>query len=58
MLKQTARFACLALLLFAASAPPLNANATSIQLDGPEPYPPMPPTCKPSPLPCQLGGVR
>lgn len=43
MLKQTARFACLALLMFAASASPLTANATSIQFDGPNPYPPVPP---------------
>jgi hypothetical protein len=43
MLKHTARFACLALLLFAASATPLTANATSSQFDGPTPYPPIPP---------------
>jgi hypothetical protein len=44
MLKHTARFACLALLLFAASANPLTANAISSQFDGPTPYPPVPPT--------------
>jgi hypothetical protein len=59
MLKHTARFACLALLMFAASATPLTANASSSQFDGPEPYPPIPPaTCAPLPLPCQLGAVR
>ncbi|HEY4676208.1 MAG TPA: hypothetical protein VIJ01_03555 [Candidatus Angelobacter sp.] len=42
MLKQTARFACLALLMFAASATPLTANAT--QFDTPLPMPPMPPS--------------
>ena len=41
MLKQTARFACLALLMFAASATPLTLNAA--QLDTPFPPPPMPP---------------
>jgi hypothetical protein len=61
MLKQTVRFACLALLLFAASAAPLIANATianatSSRFDGPDPYPPMPPTtCAPLPLPCYVG---
>ena len=40
MLKQTVRFACLALLLFAASAPPKTANATSTQFDGPSPVSP------------------
>ena len=43
MLKQTARFACLALLMFAASATPLTAKSTSSQFDGPNPYPPLPP---------------
>jgi hypothetical protein len=37
MLKQTARFAVLALLM-AASATPLTAKMTSTQFDGPEPY--------------------
>ena len=40
MLKHTARFACLALLMFAASATPLTANASSSQFDGPNPYSP------------------
>ncbi len=53
MLKQTVRFAALALLMFAASATPLTANATSTQFDGPSPYPPVPPaSCVPS-APCQ-----
>jgi hypothetical protein len=57
MLKQTVRFACLALLLFAASAPPLTANATSsIQFEGPEPYPVPPTSCMP--MPCQVGLAR
>lgn len=57
MLKQAARFASLALLLFAASASPLTANVTSIQFDGPNPYPPVPPTsCLPAP--CPVGVVR
>lgn len=57
MLKQTARFACLALLLFAASAPLKIANATSMQFDGPTPYPPVPPgSCLPAP--CPVGVVR
>lgn len=57
MLKQTARFACLALLLFAASATPLTAKVpTSSQFDGPSPYPPIPPaSCLPAPCPV---GVR
>jgi hypothetical protein len=56
MLKQTVRFACLALLLFAASAPPKTANATSTQFDGPSPYPPVPPaSCMPAPCPVGLG---
>lgn len=60
MFKHTARFAALALLMFAASATPLTANATSIQFDGPEPYPPVPPApiCAPSRLPCQLTLVK
>lgn len=74
MLKQTVRFACLALFLFAASATPLTANVTSIQFDGPDPYPSMPltihvqfdgpepyppiPPASCAPLPCYLGGVR
>jgi hypothetical protein len=37
MLKQTARFAALALFMFAASANPLTAKA-SLQFDGPSPY--------------------
>jgi hypothetical protein len=37
MLQQTARFACLALFMFAASAPPLTVNAA--QLDSPLPMP-------------------
>ena len=55
MLKHTARFACLALLMFAASATPLTANATSSQFDGPNPYPPVPPRQLPAllPLPCR-----
>jgi hypothetical protein len=57
MLKQTVRFACLALLLFAASAPPKTANATSsIQFEGPEPYPGPPTSCMP--IPCQVGLAR
>lgn len=56
MLKQTARFVSLALLMFAASATPLTANSTSIQFDGPTPYPPVPPaSCLPAPC---LVGVR
>lgn len=59
MFKHTARFAALALLMFAASATPLTANATSIQFDGPDPYPPVPPaSCASLPLPCQLGVVK
>jgi hypothetical protein len=53
MLKQTARFACLALLLFATSASPLTVNSSSIQFDCPCPYPQ--PPCASYPLPCQLG---
>jgi hypothetical protein len=55
MLKQTVRFACLALLLFAASATPLTANGTARhQFDGPTPYPPVPPaSCLPAP--CVVG---
>lgn len=53
MSKQTARFAALALLMFAASATSLTAKATSIQFDGPTPYPQ--PPCSSYPLPCQLG---
>jgi hypothetical protein len=57
MLKQTARFASLALLMFAASASPLTLNTTSIQFDGPTPYPPVPPqSCLPAP--CPVGLVR
>lgn len=57
MLKQTVRFACLALIMFAASALPLPANATSSQFDGPEPYPPVPPaSCLPAP--CPVGVMR
>jgi hypothetical protein len=57
MLKHTVRFACLALLLFAASAPLKIANATSMQFDGPTPYPPVPPgSCLPAP--CPVGVVR
>lgn len=59
MLKQTARFACLALLMFAASAPPQTAEASPSQIDGPGPYPAPPPTsCAPAPLPCQLGVAK
>jgi hypothetical protein len=44
MFKQTARFAALALLMFAASATPLTAKAASSQqFDRPTPYPPVPP---------------
>ena len=43
MLKQTVRFACLALLMFAASATPQTAKAASSQIDCPCPYPPQPP---------------
>jgi len=43
MLKQPARLVSLALLMFAASASPLTATATSLQFDNPIPYPPMPP---------------
>lgn len=43
MSKQSARLAALALLMFAASASPLTPNATSTQLDGPNPYSPVPP---------------
>jgi hypothetical protein len=56
MLKQTARLACLALLMFAASATPLTLNVASIQFDGPDPYPPMPPSCLPAP--CPVGVAR
>ena len=56
MLKQTARFACLALLMFAASATPLTAHTASIQFDGPDPYPLPPPMCLPGP--CQVGLAR
>jgi hypothetical protein len=56
MLKQTVRFACLALLLFAASAPPKIAKATSMQFDCPCPYPQ--PPCSSYPLPCQLGAEK
>jgi len=56
MLKHTVRFACLALLLFAASAPPKTANATSMQFDCPCPYPQ--PPCASYPLPCQLGAEK
>jgi hypothetical protein len=59
MLKQTARFASFALLMLAASAAPLTGKATSTQFDGPNPYPPNPPSsCVPFPLPCQSGAVR
>jgi hypothetical protein len=54
MFKQTARFVSLALLMFAASATPLTAKASSSQFDCPCPYPPQPP-CSSYPLPCQLG---
>jgi hypothetical protein len=51
MLKQTARFVSLALLMFAASATPLTASS---QFDGPTPYPPVPPaSCLPAP--CLVG---
>jgi hypothetical protein len=56
MLKPTVRFACLALLLFAASASPLIVHATSIQFDGPDPYPLPPNSCLPGP--CQVGLAR
>ena len=39
MLKQTVRFACLALLMFAASATPLTANATRSSSMAHSPYP-------------------
>ena len=43
--------------LFAASAPPKTANATSTQFDGPSPYPPVPPSsCLP--VPCAVGVMR
>jgi hypothetical protein len=54
MLKQTARFACLALLMFAASATPLMAKTASLQFDGPNPYPPLPPP--PTANPTQFDG--
>jgi len=41
MLRQTARFVSLALLMFAASATPLTAKV--VQQDGPLPQPPDPP---------------
>ena len=56
MLKQTARFACLALLMFAASAHPQTAKATSTQFECPCPYPQ--PPCSSYPLPCQLGVAK
>ena len=56
MLKQTARFASLALLLFAASATPQTSKVTSAQFDCPCPYPQ--PPCASYPLPCQLGVTR
>jgi hypothetical protein len=57
MLKPTIRFACLALLMFAASASPLTSNATS-QFDGPNPYPPVPPAPSCMPAPCPVGVVK
>lgn len=39
MLKQTVRFAALAFFMFAASASPLTARATSTQFEGLNPYP-------------------
>ena len=57
MLKQTARFAAFALIVFAASATPLTAIATSRQFEGPDPYPPVPPaSCMPAP--CPVGVMR
>jgi len=57
MLKQAARFAFLALLMFAASATPSTTTISSLQFDGPGPYPPVPPgSCLPAP--CPVGGVR
>lgn len=56
MLKQTVRFASLALLMFAASATPSTLTATSLQFDGPNPYPPVPPgACLPAPCPVGPG---
>jgi hypothetical protein len=55
MLKQTARFTALALVMFAAIASPLTANAIS-QFDGPEPYPLPPNSCMP--MPCLVGLAR
>jgi hypothetical protein len=70
MLKHTARFAAFALLMFAASATPITANAGSSQFhspilppaigsqfDGPNPYPPVPPSsCLPAP--CTVRVIR
>ena len=41
MLKQTVRFACLALILFAASATPLTAKAAQQDTPFPPPDPPV-----------------
>jgi hypothetical protein len=61
MLKQTVRFACLALFMFAASATPLTAKAAQqdTPLPQPDPLPPIPhminasdtPLPQPDPLP-------
>ena len=57
MLKHTARFAAFALLMFAASATPITANAGSSHFDTPSPYPPVPPSsCLPAP--CPVGVMR
>jgi hypothetical protein len=57
MLKHTARFAAFAILMFAASATPITANAGSSQFDTPNPYPPVPPSsCLP--VPCAVGVMR
>jgi hypothetical protein len=53
MLKQIARFACLALLMFAASATPLTAKAA--QQDTPLPMPdPVPPVTQVVSAPSQI----